>query len=60
MNATARPYFKVEAYHWIAERKVCWRIVSIAGGDTVADSIPSADLAQIMCEAANEARSKKK
>ena len=37
-----------------------WRIVSVAGRDVVASGIPSKDLAEAMCEGANNASSKKK
>ena len=54
----SRPYFKVERYEafGVARPQVKFRIVSIAGGDIVADNIPSADLAEAMRKAAEEAR----
>jgi hypothetical protein len=57
-----RKFFEVKA-HLPAEKPgqhEFFRIVSLSGGDTVAYGIPSKDLAEAMCEGANNARSKKK
>ena len=65
-SADSRPYFRVEKYqstiHWAFGKaggrslEDRWRIVSIAGGDIVADCIPSADLAEAARKGMEESR----
>lgn len=60
----SRPYFRLEKYQtrtsWDANGAATehykFRIVSIAGGDTVADNIPSADLAEAARKGMEDAR----